>query len=373
MVAADGNANYQLKGSADYTSSNCTYITFVSPYSGSLREMTMWFKTASGYGGGNYGTYELKVRTDSAGAPSATVVSSVSGVTGFTANGSANSNQYRRITFTSIGSVTAGQTYHLVIRNTDASPSTNWTSVNVGSVQSSAVSTSADYTQARPVWVSKDFMYHHLDGSWLKGTPTLTLGVDTNADSTTDAWFGFPMADPICCYSGGNYSDPIGGTKQTRIRVKVSSNFQVVGASIAAIRTSGTGDVTATLKTSGGTVLATATLPGSQFNQQSVGTARTNHPYWSYGLFNANPTLTSGNTYHLDLSAPSGTLVYPNVYTNTADDVNGDFLSTMDGTKGGWWGSTIPLQSSTNSGSTFGTYAGGGNTNRSMAFYLSGY
>lgn len=372
MIAGTGNTNGQLKSGSDYTSSSsCQWVTFISPYSGSLREVTMWFKTASGYGGGNYGTYELTVRNDNSGVPGATIISKVSSVTGFTANGSANSNQYRRITFTTIGSVVAGTKYHMVIRNTEASPSANWTSLNM--VEGNGITVGNDYTAARPLWTHTDFMFHHSDNTYLKHTPLVTFGVDTNADSTTDAWFGNPHADAVACYSGGNYSDPIGGTKQTRIRIKVSASFQIVGAAIAAFRTSGTGDVTATLKSSGGSTLATATLPGSQFNQTAAGGSRANIAFWSYGLFNSNPTLTSGNTYYLDLSAPSGTVVYPCIYTNTADSVNSGFLATMDGTKGGWWGSTLPLQSSTNSGSSFSTYLGGGSTNRSMAFYLSGY
>jgi hypothetical protein len=373
MVAGDGNENYRLQSTSNFDApTTAQWVTFISPFTGSLREMTMWFKTAPSYGAGTYGTYDLSVRTDNAGAPSSTVISSVAGVTGFTSSSSANSNQYRRITFSTIGSVTAGTKYHLLIRNVAAGASgatntTNWTSLNAMSAQ--GVIIGGGNTAARPLWPHTDFMFHHLNNTYLKGTPCLVLGVDTNADNITDKWFGYGGADAIACYTGGTFSNRIGGVNKTRMRVQFSSNFTLVGMAIAAFRTAGTGSVTATLKNIPGTVLATATLPGAQFNQTAAPT-REVMPGWSYGLFNANPVLASGTLYYMELSAPSDTFIYPNVHTNTASSVNGGFLATMDGTKGGWWGNSLPLQASTDNGVTWGTY---GNGNRSMSFYLSGY
>ncbi len=376
MVSSSGNTNIQLKSASDYTSpTSCQYLTFISPYSGTLRDFIMWFKTytAGGYSGGTLGTYEIKVRNDNSGVPGSTVISSIASVGSFVDPGSpsATANTYRRVTFTTAGSVVAGTKYHMVVRNIASSPSVNWTSLNTAEaagIPAATLVNLTDYTKARPLWTAADFRFHHLDDKYQPGTPYIVLGVDTDASGTTDSWFGCPYADPIAAYSNV-LSARIGGSNQIRMPIKFSSTFQAVGIAIAAYRTAGTGDVTATLKNSGGTTLATATLTGSQFNNTASPT-RIDVPYWSYGLFDANPSLASATQYYVHFSAPSDTYVYPCVMTYTADTLNSNCLSAMDGTKGGWWGNTQALTASSNSGSTWGTL---GNGQRNMSFYLSGY
>lgn len=369
MIAGSGNANIQLKGSADYTTPNsCHWVTFIAPYSGLLREMIPWIKVynAGGYSGGNGGNYELTVRNDNAGIPGSTIISKIASVSGFTDGNIANSTQYRRITFTTVGNVVAGTKYHLVVRNIDGNPNINWASWNTMEGSSSY---SGDFTPMRPLWVDKDFMYHFSDNAYQKGTPMLSFGVDTDSNGSVDEWFGNPYADPISCYSGGSKSVAIGGSAQTRIGVKVKSSFQAVGFAMAGFRIAGTGNITATLKNTAGTTLATATIPGAGFNQTAV-PVRPAQPFWSSGLFDVNPTLAPGTQYYIVLSAPIGATIHPCIFSDTASSLNGNFLANMEGKKGGWFGTSQKLESSTNGGSSWGTY---GNGQRDMSFYLSGY
>jgi hypothetical protein len=369
MVAGSGNTNIQLKSRSDYTTPNsCSWMTFIAHYSGLLREMICWFKCFTGYSGGNNGNYEITVRNDNAGIPGSTIISKIASVSGIpnTPTAAATVETYRRVIFTTIGAIVSGTKYHIVFRNIDASPNTNWCSVNT--IEGSS-SYSGNNTPMRPLWLDKDFQFHHLDNVYQRGTPMIAFGVDTDSNGTTDEWFGNPYADPISCYSGGSLSNQIGGSNQTRLQVKVKSSLQIVGVSIAGFRTAGTGDVTATLRNNACTVLATATIPGAGFNQTAA-PARPAQPFWSYGLFSSSPTLAPGTQYFIDFSAPTGTSVYPCIFTDTADSLNGGILANMEGKKGGWFGTSQKLLARTNGGSSFGTY---GNGNRDMSFYLSGY
>lgn len=367
QVAGITNGNVQLKSSSTAAgSSAASWVTFIAPKSGALRQFIQWWKTnesgQSGYSGGTGGVYTASVRTDNgSNAPSATVVSQVTGLT-FTIGNS--TDNIRTTTFTTIGNVTAGTKYHMILANTDAAPSTNWLCMNM--VQNgSGVS--------KPVWGAGDFGYHHGGTAigtyqYNDGVAQVAFGIDTNADSTTDYWFGSPYISPV---SKAYYTmDDIGGANFGGFLFKSPTNITVQKFTFAGFRTAGTGDVTVKLKTalSGGTVLATAVCPGSQL----ASSATTGTPtQWSTGNFDVNYTCLANTDYYITLQAPSGTTIYPSLLQDMANGYGGP--SIIDGSKGGFWGNTSVLQRSTNSGSTWGGYAVSGATGKhDLSFYVTG-
>ncbi|MHB9025182.1 MAG: hypothetical protein ACYC7E_13585 [Armatimonadota bacterium] len=99
-------------------------VSFTTQSGGDLTAFWMCWKTARGYGAGNLGTWNFELQTDApqSHAPSGTIISQLTGMTG-------PPDGYYRLPLPRVR-LNANTVYHLVMYNTDPSPEINWSSPN---------------------------------------------------------------------------------------------------------------------------------------------------------------------------------------------------------------------------------------------------
>jgi len=206
----------------------------------------------------------------------------------------------------------SGQLYHVVFSNTDSSPGSNYVSVN-------GLDTTELYTPEEPKFTDGDWtQLYNYGSSWEirhstsppndNYTPVMQLNY---ADGTIfgtgymEVWVSAP--------------EPISGSNSVRELFTVSgTSYNVAGAGIRVVRSSGSSNLTISLEQGNGTLIDQITVPAS-----SVGSTYA----WVSGSFSGTHTLAQGQTYQLVLTAPSDTVyqTYP----------------IRDGSYGGFSGSTV--------------------------------
>ncbi|HEY3415714.1 MAG TPA: hypothetical protein VGM23_02405 [Armatimonadota bacterium] len=99
-------------------------VSFTTKNGGELTAFWLCWKTARGYGAGNLGTWNYELQTDNpkSHAPSGTVISLLTGVTG-------QPDGYYRLALPKV-QLQPKSVYHLVMYNTDPEPNVNWSSPN---------------------------------------------------------------------------------------------------------------------------------------------------------------------------------------------------------------------------------------------------
>ena len=103
-------------------------IAFRAPKSGTITQITLQWKAAGAYGGGNLGTYTFELQSNGPGNfPSGQDLASTINVNPITAMDGRNEGYLH---FSLSAALNAGTIYHLVISNTDPDPQTNWSSPN---------------------------------------------------------------------------------------------------------------------------------------------------------------------------------------------------------------------------------------------------
>lgn len=385
QLGANTRSNAYCTGSVA-TGSGATYLSFTSPRSGRLRAVSVYWKsdTPNGYSAGTGGTYTLSVRTDNAGVPSATVVSEVTGVTGWALNPANTSTDYKTSTFTTAGMITAGTKYHLCIINTSSSPLSNWVCINTSDIFSGGTTAkirptmSANHEWGFRLGTGKTGALFN-DYTTYKGAACITFHVDKDDNGTSDFWFGHPNAGQ----ESGNsraLSTPFGGARWIRqiLPIESGDNFTIQSVFVALTRLGLPGDLTATIRSSNGTtILGTATIAQANYTQESSIKTTTQFG-WGEGVFSSPISITGGNTYYLVLSSPAGTFdpdvsvaYYPVVFQD-AQASNYSSPAGISGVKGGWYGNTGYLQTSINSGGTWSNYSGTAfsGTKGDLGFYL---
>jgi hypothetical protein len=274
-------------------------VTF--PKSGSLTKVVKYFTNGpGGYGAGNGGSYSAKIVGDNGGIPN---LSNVIGSPSNTVSGipvSADISQSRTFVFSQPVQVAAGTAYHLVIQNVDSSPGANCTSVDdMGMYTSGGIGVG----RSPVVPASQLAVEGSYDGSswttFVNNRPSLAPTVDFAFSDGSH--FGSGYYEMSSTSAGSLQGHSVGGGNQVRETFTVGGNSMSVSRlQAAALLTSGSGRMVATL-TSGGTTVATAT--GSAINSGSDATAQ----QWITWTFSPAITLSSGKNYNLTFSAPSGT------------------------------------------------------------------
>ncbi|MHB0939742.1 MAG: FlgD immunoglobulin-like domain containing protein, partial [Armatimonadota bacterium] len=124
IVEGAGSSNFDWLRIAGYKLG----IAFQAPKDGTITQVTLQWKSGSGYGAGSEGVFSFELHTDGPGHfPSGTVIARADNVIPSMAmDGYVDGAFYFPISAT----LTAGQRYHLVITNTDPDPSLNWSSPN---------------------------------------------------------------------------------------------------------------------------------------------------------------------------------------------------------------------------------------------------
>ncbi len=245
--------------------------------------------TVSGYAGGTGGTLNVSVQTDDGSAshvPSGHVLASVSVPDAASLHGAD-----ALATFASPATLTAGQLYHIVFRNTDPAPSVNFISVNGTYVYG------ATLEPQQPRFSDTDFALLMNQGTWAPRenfTPIVNLtyanGVVTG-QGYMEMW--------IHSY------EPISGAAQVRETFTLGSSRTVSQAAVRLRRSSGSSPLTISLETAAGTLVAQGTVPASSIPVSAPG-GDNGGAVWALVSFPAAHTLPAGS-YQLVLSTASDT------------------------------------------------------------------
>src|SRR5580704_16844025 len=241
-------------------------------------------------------------------------------------------------TFSAPASVTAGELYHIVFENTDPNPSVNFVSVD-------ALYQAAAPTPSQPTMSDTDCAvllfadYSGTQGAVWKPrqgyTPVIQLNYDdgfTEGLGYMEVWVGAPQS--------------IAGTSSVRETFTVSGTSKTVSAvGIRVARVSGSAALTVRLEAGDGTLVEQGDIPASSLPLSTSPTY-----VWANFKFSASHTLVSGQTYHLVLQAPSGTVyqAFPirkgldYGYKNTTYFPDGSAQFLQNGSWVGWtqWGVT---------------------------------
>lgn len=288
-IGYDVLANMQVGGAAAATVS----YRFTAAASSTLVSVR-WYcidYTHPGYGAGTGGTIRQTIEADSSGAPSGTPLATEDVVSPV--------DDFQLYTFSSPASLTAGNAYHLVFTNIDASPASNFVSVD-------CVYRYNPETPMQPRFPDADWAAVRKlgAGSWAVQagyTPILQL---VYGDGTTQG-MGYMEANV------SDYGTITGTNSMVRELFTVSGGTRTVtGAGVRLIKASGSTDpLTVRLEDSGGTLIDSFDIPASSIatdttaNYGRLGT-------WVTGSFGSTRTLSNATTYRLRLSTGASSTFY---------------------------------------------------------------
>ena len=298
-IGLDGIGNTSLGGPSHPLKST---MRFRATLSGVLNAFRVYVLGADepGYGGGTGGTARFSIQTDdpSTHAPTGTVLATV--------DYSPVSGAGRRISFGSPPALVAGTLYHLVCENVDASPTVNFFALDY-------IYRATPQTPMQPRFADLDWAHGFFDSgawTWRQGyTPILDLEYAAGHQGC-----GYMEAS----YGTGQVGQISGASLMVRETFTVSGgNRSVSQVGLRLVRQSGSDPLIVTLA-SGGTVLATASIPAASVNVGGSGN------YGQEGAFTAVPlsvpiVLVNGTTYHLTLSTASGTIYWAFVSRRGSD------------------------------------------------------
>jgi hypothetical protein len=290
-IGSDGLANTTVGPQG-----NTVSYRFRAEHSGAVQQAMIYLiPDHSGYAGGNAGTTLITINTDDGTAahnPGKTVLASytMSGVLSLPAP----ARYFYTVKFSAPPTLTAGQIYHMVFKNVDSAPASNFLSVDAlyeldvtDPVQDGLSATNAAV------------LLGNGSGSWAPRpgyTPIYQLqftnGV-TEGIGYIEGWIGAPRL--------------ISGTNAVRETFTVSgSDVRVNSLRVRVARELGNDPLVVRLENANGTLIEQGSIPAA-----SVPPSLAIAPayYWVNLPLSTTYTLVPGNTYHLDLEA-SSTSVY---------------------------------------------------------------
>jgi hypothetical protein len=264
---------------------------FRAGISSPLNWVRIYLQSGSGYSGGNGGSLEISVHADDGTSNHAPAAASLASVVIRPGNPISMGN-LPKVSFGSPAGLTAGRLYHIVFRNVDSSPTSNYVSVN-------GLYTFGSLSTWQPKYTNTDWAnLIYVNGSWSSNrgsgagviTPILALGY---ASGRVDG-VGYMEVWP-------SSAQTISGSSAVRETFRVSgSSRHVAAVSIRLRRTSGSGGLGVRLETSAGSVIDQGSIPASAITTGS-------NPAWATFKLAATRTLASGQGYNLVLTSPSGT------------------------------------------------------------------
>lgn len=288
-IGYDVLANMQVGGAAAATVS----YRFKAATSSTLVSVR-WYcidYTHPGYGAGTGGTLRQTIEADSSGVPSGTPLATKDVVGPI--------DDFQLYTFGSPATLTAGSYYHLVFTNVDASPASNFVSVDCVFCYNPSTPRQPRFTDYEWAAVRKLGT-----GSWAvqEGyTPILQL---VYGDGTTQG-MGYMEANV------SDYGTITGTNSMVRELFTVSGGTRTVtGAAVRLIKASGSTDpLTVRLEDSGGTLIDSFTIPAASISTGTTGNYG-REGVWTDGDFASAQTLTNGSTYRLRLSTGAASTFY---------------------------------------------------------------
>jgi hypothetical protein len=285
-IGADGLANTQVGGTNCWCPNRASAYRFRAGQSSTLVSVRIF--VSRNVVGGTKGSLEVSVQSDRGGVPSGTVLAS-------TAIRSASGLPlFPEIAFADPATLTAGQLYHLVFRNTDPAPTVNYVSIN-GLYIAAAIS-----TPRQPRYDDGDWAQLMNDGrGWLlrpEYTPILALAYANGVREGVgymEVWADTPKT--------------ISGTARAREAFTVSGGDRTASSvSVRLRRTSGSSPLTVRLERADGTLVGQGSIPASSVPIGTPGNGG-GSATWVTATFAAPARLQDGTAYRLVLSAPSDT------------------------------------------------------------------
>ena len=328
-----------LVGGTNSGSSN-TYVAyrFRAATTANLSAVRVYImdQTHAGYGGGTGGSLRIDLVPEVNGVPGSTVLGSI--------NVAHPAGIFPVYAFSPSVPVAAGSVYDLVFTNTDASPTVNFVSVNLGYVFSGT-------TPRQPGTADADFgaLRKSGSGSWSVQsgyTPIIDLTYSTGAHQGNGY---MEVEEPNPAY--------IGGTKVARERFTPSASLTLSKAAIRVARVTGSGSLTLHLDNASGGQIDACTVDASSVpvaSPTSDGTSGT----WLSCSFASSHTLSAGTGYSIRATA-TNSLWSRGIQQG---DAYGFSAST--------YFSSGVLEVSTDSGSSWSTVSGLG-ASGDMQFYLA--
>ena len=280
-IGADSLANTQVGGTDCGCSNRTVSFRFLATTTSQLSSARIYLMSGSGYSGGTGGTLSVTVQTDDGTAnhgPSGTILASAS-----VRPGSPISIGYLPlISFPTPASLVAGQLYHLVFKDNDPNPTSNFVSVN-------ALWTTTATTPRQQAMSDLDWGQLLNDGHGWTTERNFTPIVDLGYANGIHAGMGY-MEVWI------NAPKTISGSSEVRETFTPSSGHTVSSVMVRVSQKSGSSPLSVKLETAGGSVMASGSISAA-----AIGTS----PDWATTALSSTVTLSAGIGYLLVLSAPS--------------------------------------------------------------------
>jgi hypothetical protein len=269
-------------GGTDCECSNAaTSYRFVASTTGSLSSIRIYLVSGSGYSGGDGGTLQVSIESDdgkSDHAPSGHVLTSTSVRPG-------NPIAIGLLPLISFGSkptLTSGHFYHVVFRNTDSSPRSNF--VSVDGLWTAAVTNPRQPGRSDTNWA--ELLNRGSGWSVQRNiTPILDLGYSNGVHQGIgymEVWVRAPRT--------------ISGSSEVRENFSPSSARTISAFGVRLRRTSGSSSLLVRLETGTGAILGEATVSAG-----SIGSSWT----WADASFGKRIALHAGQTYFFVVSTSS--------------------------------------------------------------------
>jgi len=284
-LGSDGLANTVVGG----TWSNLVSYRLRAGHSGALQQIHVYLiPNHTGYSGGTGGTIQVTVNADdgtSAHNPSSTILATYVLSNPLAATPSIN---FPIFVFPVPPTLVQGQLYHIVFTNIDASPATNYLSVD-------SLYYANPTTPAQPTVSDVDaaVLLSATGKPWTPRagyTPILELDYQDGSSEFIgymEVWVGVPQI--------------ISGTNSVREMFTVSGTQKTVyTASIRVARTAGTDPLTLMLENADGSVIEQGDIPAASM----PGTSPVSYTWATY-TFSSAHTLVPGQTYYLQFAAAS--------------------------------------------------------------------
>jgi hypothetical protein len=248
--AGIGAFNYPINAADDYFS-----MVFAPAYTGTLSRIYIYCKTAPGYGAGTFGSWNVAIRSFGVDGSAGSTL----GEEEFTISSRIDPSLF---VYADVdASVTAGTAYHAYLTNTDASPGTNWASINLCHVRRISGSNDSLVTAAG------DLTHHGLDPRGVN-IGDGTYGVPRDGDGWTIPAYWLVFSD------GHEEGQPYYNASPTAFSVPTSRTYTVPYDCVARnLLAHGSGRVsagqgsaisyTATVAVNGDTVASGLTVAGT--------------------------------------------------------------------------------------------------------------
>jgi hypothetical protein len=245
-----------------------------------------------GYGLGNGGTWQISLRHDSTSNHTPCVGWMASMQRNHIAD-SVNSAEtpFPLLTFNSPATIDSGTLYHVVFQNIDANPSANYTALNCFTNWPQLIE-----TPQQPFAPNTDWMSLRANSPYT----TWTTNDDTYGETPIMEYYYTDGHSTGWSYMESESDASIGGNNAVREKFTVTgSDKETINANVWIKKISGTGALSIALETGAGSTIETQTIAASGISSSVY--------EWHSVSWTSNRTLTNGSSYHLLLTAPSGT------------------------------------------------------------------